>query len=632
MFKQLRPIAVGRPDLADREALQEAFAEVLNDLNQIATAWNENIYPLLGSLPNSGAVRRVAANRDGTISPIPHGLDGSQVYMDMTTVPNANSNFLYSVDQNRPKTIKEVVLDSHSGLTSKMDRLENLVNVLEVNNAAFDDTEVKNWIRRVAANTWDEDEIALGANFDIANFGVDPGAPTKSVTYSLNQRNTNTRHICGVEGLGFEIQTPITLFAAANYIDDANDFVDALLLLDAEIAGLGGGVDLQDAYDNGRIIVPSGAAVPVRIGTDDSTDMALDLIGKLRMTYDNGVIEATNVQFAADYVAGGSGKSRLILEGTPGTMTEFITFERYDAATPEATLSVGKRTSDINEEIGVVEIGRETSGEGGEPHVCVKSEVRSTWTSGRVSAPQKLELDSVQSTLIKNGNTAVWLGSPASATTGFYSSDAEDGWIWSEMSAYDGDGWPTGGTQIGLLRTILNGFSDDPWQDVNAELTQGLLTVGAIQLEAWAPTIKSGTDYGIAHGPGAPDTDRLYKDNIVKAKAVFTVDVDNKGVSSEEGIESTEVRDNFNFKFDDDVGGCTWDYNLSQITLRFLSDMPTNWYSLTISAGETADLHLFRIVSQATDECVIDVFRWEGGDWIAVESDDPNFTLHVQIV
>lgn len=621
MFRQLRPIAVGRPDLADRDALQEAFAEVLSDLNQIATAWNDSIYPLLGTLPLASPERRVGADRNGSIEPIINGLDGSQVFMDMTTTPEANANFLYNLDQNRPKTIKEVVLDSHSALTSEMQRVTNLINQLEINVAAYDDTEVKNWIRRVAANTWDEDEIAAGIDFDIANFGADPGAPTKSVTYSLNQRNTNLRHIAGVEGLGFEIQTPITLFATGNYIDDANDFVDALLQLDAEIFGLGGAVDLQDAYDNGRTITLPGSAVPVVIAGSDSDDQGLDLTGTFRMTYDDGFVSAANMQMKADYVAGGSDRSRLIFEGTPGTMTEFITFERYDAATPEAKVSIAKRTSDINEELGILEIGRETSGEGGEPHATLKSHKKTLVTAGRLEAPEHLDLiagDTVmvigQSNVTLHGDSGLVLSSDNGVVA------------FSHSSGDNVDGDPTLVT-MGAVRSEAANLSDDSWQSVAGESQGGILDMGGFKATGWAPTVKSGADYG--DDIGVPEIFTLYRNNVIKSKGKFLVD-GTGGLKVDVGVGDTYDA----YNIDIDGGNTEVDPTQSTIKVTFLAAMDDDDYTLVCGYGGTTQIMNFRISAQTVNDFIVIPYKWDSGtnDWIPFDDTVTAFDFHFTVV
>ena len=78
--------------------------ELVRDITTLQTLWNTLLYPLLGSMPN-GPIEITATDRTGDISPFDNGLDGSQLYMDMTATLTDES--YYSELLGRPYTIKE---------------------------------------------------------------------------------------------------------------------------------------------------------------------------------------------------------------------------------------------------------------------------------------------------------------------------------------------------------------------------------------------------------------------------------------------------------------------------------------------------------------------------------------------
>ena len=186
MLKRVRPKAILPQQVTSQEAIKAGFQEILVDINQFADQWNETLYPLIDSLP-SGRRQVTAASRTTGINPIDNGFDGSQVFMDLTSSPQVHSGILYNSRQKRPKTIKEVVLDNYSTLADELRKLRIVMNDISLANTEYDDTDLRNWIRRLAGDTVSNDD--LGDPFGTGYFGD----PTKTVAYSLNQRENNLR-------------------------------------------------------------------------------------------------------------------------------------------------------------------------------------------------------------------------------------------------------------------------------------------------------------------------------------------------------------------------------------------------------------------------------------------------------
>ncbi len=97
-----RRVPYNGPVLSD--VWNDTNEEIVRDITTIQTLWNTLLYPLLGSMP-SGPVEILATDRTGDISPFDNGLDGSQLYMDMTATLTDES--YYSETLGRPYTIKE---------------------------------------------------------------------------------------------------------------------------------------------------------------------------------------------------------------------------------------------------------------------------------------------------------------------------------------------------------------------------------------------------------------------------------------------------------------------------------------------------------------------------------------------
>ena len=97
-----RRVPYNGPVLSDE--WNDTNEELVRDITTLQTLWNTLLYPLLGSMPN-GPVEILATDRTGDISPFDNGLDGSQLYMDMTAL--ATDESYYSETLGRPYTIKE---------------------------------------------------------------------------------------------------------------------------------------------------------------------------------------------------------------------------------------------------------------------------------------------------------------------------------------------------------------------------------------------------------------------------------------------------------------------------------------------------------------------------------------------
>jgi len=98
--------------------------ETINDLTQISLAWNGEVQPLLDSLP-SGRTNIIREDRTDDPNPFINGLDGSQIYLDLTSTTLTDNGKYYSEILIRPLTIKE-------SLENVQDQLNDAIQELQV--------------------------------------------------------------------------------------------------------------------------------------------------------------------------------------------------------------------------------------------------------------------------------------------------------------------------------------------------------------------------------------------------------------------------------------------------------------------------------------------------------------------
>jgi hypothetical protein len=263
MLKRLHQAAVAPQRITTTEEIRAAIQESIVDVNSIVAQWNETLQPLIDSLP--GGRRRVSSGaRSAEVNPVSNGFDGSQIFTDSTATAQTLGGFLYNGRAKRPKTIKETIIDANASVQSEVSKLRVLIDGLEAASSSYDDTELRNWIRRLAGDTISD--LDQGETFLTGYFGE----PTKTAQYSLHQRDANLRQLIGIESDDYGAVDPG--FSGTNHIDDLT-VLEALIELDG-LVGSGSGVsNLQEAYDGGGSITTESGS-PVTFATVDGDLLA----------------------------------------------------------------------------------------------------------------------------------------------------------------------------------------------------------------------------------------------------------------------------------------------------------------------------------------------------------------------
>lgn len=97
--------------------------ETINALSQITLQWNDEIYPLLDSLP-SGLLNIIREERTTQVNPFVNGFDGSQIYLDSTSTTLTDDGKYFDDVLSRPTTVKESLEGVQEQLNDAIQELE----------------------------------------------------------------------------------------------------------------------------------------------------------------------------------------------------------------------------------------------------------------------------------------------------------------------------------------------------------------------------------------------------------------------------------------------------------------------------------------------------------------------------
>ena len=138
----------------------DTFDDLIADLNQIFSSWNQYIQPLLDSLP-SGDSPVALEDRVSGINPFVNGLDGSQFYLDQTAAEDVDDGYFFDSDLERPLTVKEALEKVEDDLNVKINNINNQLGLIDA--ATGLTTSMK---ARIGMNIFDEDETSSSDSLD----------------------------------------------------------------------------------------------------------------------------------------------------------------------------------------------------------------------------------------------------------------------------------------------------------------------------------------------------------------------------------------------------------------------------------------------------------------------------------
>lgn len=217
IIKPVVPRAKFRKIPGRDSTINASMREVINDLGELQSIWNNRLYPLLDKLPRS-------ANDPVDVFT---GLGGNTIWSDWAAVSTTGSLF-WSTSNSRKMTIKESLIYLDTKVDTIYADLSTLINTTPA--AATDLTAVNT---AIALNTTRIEQVArdlLGTNYwPLTNYSTG----TQSVTHSI----------------GKLLKALLDLHGGAAYLNDYA-FTGAAVSLSAD-ASIAGVSSLDEAYDGG---------------------------------------------------------------------------------------------------------------------------------------------------------------------------------------------------------------------------------------------------------------------------------------------------------------------------------------------------------------------------------------------
>jgi len=104
--------------------------ELINDLTRVSLSWNNEVQPLLDSLP-TGNTNIIREERSDNPNPFINGFDGSQIYLDLTSTTLTDNGKYFDKTLDRPLTIKESLENIQDQLNDAIQELQ--VEIAQVN-------------------------------------------------------------------------------------------------------------------------------------------------------------------------------------------------------------------------------------------------------------------------------------------------------------------------------------------------------------------------------------------------------------------------------------------------------------------------------------------------------------------
>lgn len=134
--------------------------EIINSFAQVSNVWNNNLQPLIDSLP-TGSTVIPRESRSSDPNPFDNGFDGSQVYLDMTSDELTEEGKYFDIDLNRPVTIKEALINLESKLTQ--DIQDVLIELARVSQTSGITTRQK---QSIGARIFDPEQTSSSNSLD----------------------------------------------------------------------------------------------------------------------------------------------------------------------------------------------------------------------------------------------------------------------------------------------------------------------------------------------------------------------------------------------------------------------------------------------------------------------------------
>ena len=154
IISKLRPSSIKHPHpkngSVQSEVIRTMMNEVVYDVTNFASMFNQIIYPTVGSLPGQ-PLQFSERLDDNQISPVLNGLDGSQIFVDRLATTNTDNGRYYDSDNTRPRTVKEQFESVYDSIVASVKDI--------VSSSYGMPSSIK---ERIGVNVWDQTTASLG--------------------------------------------------------------------------------------------------------------------------------------------------------------------------------------------------------------------------------------------------------------------------------------------------------------------------------------------------------------------------------------------------------------------------------------------------------------------------------------
>lgn len=273
MLNRLATVAstrkIGRGGAFQSDDWNATIAEILATLASIQAEWNANLQPILDSLPQ-GRREIDVENVIATPNPRVNGLDGADIYMDLVASSTRDDGLFWDPTLERPRTIKEGVLEVRRLLHLSISALE--ASITGSTDGALTDAQKA----RIGMNIFD----ATQASSDNSNEG-------RSINNQLNilQLAADVFGDVTVTGQALDGADYALNMDGLRSLANGSSIVERLIALEAAAPGT-----LDSAYTQGQTVaVDLASGIQVTMTADGAAAGAtetLELINALANTTD----------------------------------------------------------------------------------------------------------------------------------------------------------------------------------------------------------------------------------------------------------------------------------------------------------------------------------------------------------
>jgi hypothetical protein len=147
----MRPAPKSGPTSSD--AWNDSFTELASDLSNIASEWNNKLIPIIQGLPNG--------SKDTNVNVFIHGLDGKNLWVDLSLTVGSEDLTFFNSAKNRPCTVEEALRSLYGYVDEQIDQTR-----LDLSTGGGTGGLTVDQKSRIGANIFDPTQISGSSSLD----------------------------------------------------------------------------------------------------------------------------------------------------------------------------------------------------------------------------------------------------------------------------------------------------------------------------------------------------------------------------------------------------------------------------------------------------------------------------------